>query len=81
MTVLKNLEIDTNKPKDSNFAFANHREEEEIYPLTTIMIAGAQCKDQQLKVYYKMNARMTKKDMCLQLVEDTSEVALCPLLP
>jgi hypothetical protein len=39
MTVSKhwcNLEIDTNKHKDLNFAFANHGEEDEIYPLTTI---------------------------------------------
>jgi hypothetical protein len=42
-----NLKIDTNKPKDLNFAFANHREEEEIYPLTTIEIAEAQHKDRE----------------------------------
>jgi hypothetical protein len=39
MTVSKNwcnLEIDTNKLEDLNVAFANHREEDEIYPLTTI---------------------------------------------
>jgi hypothetical protein len=66
-----NLEIDTYKPKNLNFAFANHAEKEEIYPLTTIEIAEAQCKDQELKVYYKKNARMPKKDMCLQLLEDT----------
>jgi hypothetical protein len=54
MTISKhwcNLEIDTNKPKDLNFVFANHREEDEIYPLTTIEIAEAQHKDQELKVY------------------------------
>jgi hypothetical protein len=66
-----NLEIDTYKPEDLNFAFANHGEEEEIYPLTTIEIMEAQRKDQELKVYYKKNARMPKKDMCLQLLEDT----------
>jgi hypothetical protein len=74
MTVSKhrcNQEIDTNKPKDLNFAFANHREEDEIYPLTTIEIAEAQRKDQELKVYYKKNVRMQAKDMCLQLIEDT----------
>ncbi len=37
--------MDTHKPKDLNIAFATHREEEEIYPLTTIEIAEAQCKD------------------------------------
>jgi hypothetical protein len=40
-----NLEIDTDKPKDLNFGFANHGEEDEIYPLTTIEIVEAQCKD------------------------------------
>jgi hypothetical protein len=74
MTVSKhwcNLEIDTDKPEDLNFAFANHGEEDEIYPITTIEIAEAQRKDQELKVYYKKNARMPKEDMCLQLIEDT----------
>ena len=74
MTVSKhwcNLEIDTNKHKDLNFVFANHGEEDEIYPLTTIEIAEAQRKDQELKAYYKKNAMMPKKDVCLQLVEDT----------
>ncbi len=74
MTVSKhwcNLGIDTNKPEDLNFAFAHHGEEDEIYPLTTIEIAEAQRKDQELKVYYKKNARMLKEDMCLQLIEDT----------
>jgi hypothetical protein len=35
---LCNLDIDLNttKRKDLNFVFANHREEEEIYPLATI---------------------------------------------
>jgi hypothetical protein len=65
------LEIDTNKPEDLHFLFANHGEEDEIYPLTTIEIAEAQRKNQELKVYYKKNARMPKTDMCLQLIEDT----------
>jgi hypothetical protein len=74
MTVSKhwcNLEIDTDKPKDLNFTFANYREEDEIYPLTTIEIAGAQRKDQELKVHFKRKAGMPKKDMCLQLIEAT----------
>jgi hypothetical protein len=61
MTVSKhwcNLEIDTNKPKDLNFALANHGEEDDIYPLTSIEIAEAQQKDQELKAYFKKNARM-----------------------
>ncbi len=50
-----NLEIDTNKHEDLNFVFATHGEEDEIYPLTTIEIeiAETQCKDQELKVYFK----------------------------
>jgi hypothetical protein len=54
MTVSKhwcNLEIDTNKHEDLNFAFANHGEEDEINPLTTIEIAETQRKDQELKAY------------------------------
>ncbi len=74
MTVSKhwcNLNIGTHKPKDLNFAFANHREEGEIYPLTTIEIAEAQRKDQELKVYYKKKARMLKEDVYFWLIEDT----------
>ncbi len=51
MTVSKhwcNLEIDTGKYEDLNFAFANHREEDELYPLTTIEIAETQRKDREL---------------------------------
>jgi hypothetical protein len=66
-----NLGIDTTKLEDLNFAFANHGEEDEIYSLTTIEIAKAQHKDRELKVYYKKNATMPKKDMCLQLIEDS----------
>ncbi len=72
MTVSKhwcNLQIDTYKHKDLNFAFADHGEEDEIYPLTTIEIAEAKHKDQELKAYFKKNA--PKKDICLLLVEDT----------
>ncbi len=64
MTVSKhwcNLEIDTNKPNDLIFVFANHGEEDEIYPLTTIEIAEAQCKHHELKAYYKKNAIMPKR--------------------
>ncbi len=64
MTVSKhwcNLEIDTTKHEDLNFAFANHREEDEIYPLTTIEIVEAQPKDQELKVYYKKRMQQCQK--------------------
>jgi hypothetical protein len=74
MTVSKhwcNLEIDTSKHKDLNFAFANHVDEDEIYPLTTLEIAEAQHKDQELKAYFKKNARMPEEDMWLQLIDDT----------
>ena len=56
MTVSKywrNLELDTNKPKDLNFVFAYRGEEDEIYPLTTLLIAEAQRKGQELKAYYR----------------------------
>ncbi len=66
-----NLNIETHQTKDLNFAFANHGEEEEIYPLTTTEIAEAQCKDRELKVYYKKNARMPKENMCFQFIENT----------
>ena len=74
MTVSKhwcNLNIDTHKPEDLYFTFATHREEDEISLLTTIEIAEAQCKDQELKVYCKKNAKMPKKDMCFHYIEDT----------
>jgi hypothetical protein len=81
MTVLKNwckLDIDsdnldsyTNKHDDWNLMFAHHKEEEEIYPLTLIEIANAQRKDQELKVYFKKNAKMPQKDIGLHLIEDT----------
>jgi hypothetical protein len=39
------LGVDTNKHEHLNIMFANHGEEDEIYPLTTIEIAKAQKKD------------------------------------
>ncbi len=41
------------------------------YPLTLTEIADAQCKDQELKAYFKKNAIMQQKDMGIQLIEDT----------
>jgi hypothetical protein len=35
------LEKDTNKQEDLNLVFANHREEDEIHPFTTLEIAKA----------------------------------------
>jgi hypothetical protein len=67
-----NLEIDTNKHEDLNLVFANHGEEKEIYPLTTIEIAEAQCKDQELKVFFKKNTPTPKEDVCFYFIEDTT---------
>jgi hypothetical protein len=68
MTVSKhwcNLEIDTDKHDNLNFAFANHGEEDEIYPLTTVEIAEAQHKDCHRPWYWRESipakmARLTK---------------------
>jgi hypothetical protein len=40
--------------------FAHHEDEEEdkIYPLTLTETADAQRKDQELKIYFKKNAKM-----------------------
>jgi hypothetical protein len=71
MTVLKNwckLDIDsdnldsyTDKHDDWNLVFAHHKEEEEVYPLTLTKISDAQRKDQELKVYFKKNAKNATK--------------------
>ncbi len=50
---------------------AHHKEEDEIYHLTIIEIAGAQHKDQELMVCYKKNTQMPHKDICFHLIEDT----------
>jgi hypothetical protein len=63
------LEIDTNKHEDLNLVFANHREEDEIYPLTTIEIAEAQQKYQKLQVYNKRNAKTSTEDIHLNLLK------------
>jgi hypothetical protein len=54
--------------------FAHNIEEEEAYPLTLTEIADAQCKDRELKAYFKKNAIMPQKDMGIQLIEDTKEL-------
>ncbi len=81
MTVLKNwckLDIDsdnldsyTDKHNDWNFMFAHHEDEDKIYPLTLTDIADAQRTDQELKVYYKKNAKMPQQYLCFHLIEDT----------
>jgi hypothetical protein len=65
-----NLDSYTNK-HDWNLVFANHKEEEEAYPLTLTEIADAQRKDRELKAYFKKNAIMPQKDMGIKLIEDT----------
>ncbi len=70
----ENTHTHTHTHEDWNLVFAHHREEEEIYPLTTMEIAEAQSKDQELKVYLKKKAKMSKKDLCFQLIEDTKEL-------
>ena len=76
MTVSKhwcNLEKDdTTRHEDQmNLVFTSHGKEEEIYPLTTIEIAEAQKKDQKLKTYFKNDASSPKKDISLQIIDDT----------
>jgi hypothetical protein len=66
-----NLDSYTDKHDDWNLVFAHHKEEDKIYPLTLIEIADAQHKDQELKVYFKKNAKMPQKDLGLQLIENT----------
>jgi hypothetical protein len=61
-------ERDTNKHEDLNLV---HREEDKLYPLTTIEIAKVQQNNRELKVYYKQNAKTPKEDTCFQLIEDT----------
>jgi hypothetical protein len=41
--------VDTNKHEDLNLVFTNHREEDKIYPVTTIEIAKAQNKRSRTK--------------------------------
>jgi hypothetical protein len=70
-----NLEIEIDKHEELNLVFANHGEEDEIHPLTTIEIAKAQQKGWELKVYYKRNVKTPKEDIGFQLTEDT--IVLC----
>jgi hypothetical protein len=51
--------------------FAHHKEDDKMYPLTTIEIAETQCRDQELKVFLKKNAKnATNGYICYQLIED-----------
>jgi hypothetical protein len=66
-----NLDSYTNKHYDWNLVFAHHEEEDKVYPLTLIKIADAQRKYQELKVYFKKNAKRPQKDIGFHLIEDT----------
>jgi hypothetical protein len=50
--------------------FANHGEEDKIYPLKIIEIAKSQNRDRNLKIYYKRNAKTPEKGMSFQLIEN-----------
>ncbi len=56
-----NLDSYTDKHDDWNLVFAHHKVEDEVYPLTLTEIADAQRKDQELKVYFKKNAKKATK--------------------
>jgi hypothetical protein len=45
------LKVNTKKHEDLNLVFANHVAGDKICPLTTIEIAKAQDKDQEIKIY------------------------------
>jgi hypothetical protein len=53
-----------------NEAFANHSDEDEIYPLTTVEIAAAQRADVSLKHLFKRNA-VTDQGLEIKLIENT----------
>jgi hypothetical protein len=49
----------------------SHREEDEIYHLTTTEIAEVQQIDQEFKVVFKQNTKTPKEDLSFQVIEDT----------
>jgi hypothetical protein len=53
-----------------NEVFANHSEEDKIYPLTTEKIAGAQQADASLKHLFKRNA-VIDQGLEIELIERT----------
>jgi hypothetical protein len=70
MTVSKhwcNLEMNANTEYEGhmNLVFANHGEEDEIYPLTTTEIA------KELKIYYKKDVTTSNKDISFKKIDDT----------
>ncbi len=63
-----NPDLYTDKHDDWNLMFVHHKEEDKLYPLTLTEIADAQRKDQELKVYFKQNAKIPQKDIGLHLM-------------
>ncbi len=59
--VSDNLDLYTDKHDKWNLVFAHHKEEDKIYPLTLTEIADAQCKDQELKVYFRKKCKKCHK--------------------
>jgi hypothetical protein len=55
---------------DLNTVFANHSEEDDIYPLTTVEIAQAQRADASIKHLFKHNA-VFDKGLEVKLIENT----------
>ncbi len=54
-----------------NEVFANHSDEDEIYPLTTVEIAAAQQADASLKHLFKRNA-VIDQGLEIKLIENTT---------
>jgi hypothetical protein len=66
-----NLDSYSNKYDDWNLEFAHHKEEDKICPLSITEIVDAQCEDQELKVYFRKNAKKPQKGTCFHLIKDT----------
>ncbi len=54
-----------------NEVFANHSDEDEIYPLTTAEIAAAQWADASLKYLFERNA-VIDQGLEIKLIENTT---------
>ncbi len=68
---MENLDLYTDKHDDWNLVFVHHKEEDEVYLLTIVEIAEAQCKDRELNFYYEKNTQVPQKNTCFHLIEDT----------
>jgi hypothetical protein len=75
MAVLKHwckLEIDTNKHEKLNLVFANHGEEDELYPLATIEIAEAQKNKNLRSILSKMQKHQKRICVSFNLLKTQS---------